>query len=317
MLLEQAAQISDPFQQAQVRRLQGLIRYTLGQAQGTASMLADAARALQPFDARLARATMLGALEAARVTGRFTAAGESDLDICRAARAMPLPPGSPPGVADLLLDGATALVLDGHAAAVPALGPAIAGLLADPSGSADALLRLGIGCWAAGAVGDDTSLHALATRLEQRAREEGALGALSNGLLFLAMSELLTGSLAAVRAHFAERAEIMATVGRPSDVGELVVLAWRGRETEARAAAAAVTRYAAEHGHGWMLAFADYARAVLELGLGNYRAALPGDLGNYRDDPFLGIVGLPDLIEAASRCGERERCRTGRRAPAA
>jgi len=137
------------------------------------------------------------------------------------------------------------------------------------------------------------------------AREEGALGALSNGLLFLAMSELLTGSLAAVRAHFAERAEIMATVGRPSDVGELVVLAWRGRETEARAAAAAVTRYATEHGHGWMLAFADYARAVLELGLGNYRAALPGDPGNYRDDPFLSIVGLPDLIEAASRCGER------------
>ncbi len=127
---------------------------------------------------------------------------------------------------------------------------------------------------------------------------------MSNGLLFLAMSELLTGSLTAVRAHFAERAEIMATVGRPSDVGELVVLAWRGRETEARAAAAAVTRYATEHGHGWMLAFADYARAVLELGLGNYRAALPSDPGNYRDNPFLGIVGLPDLIEAASRCGE-------------
>jgi DNA-binding CsgD family transcriptional regulator len=306
MLLEQAAQISDPFQQAQARRLQGLIRYALGQAQGTASILADAARALQPFDAHLARATMLEALEAARVTGRFTAAGESDLDICRAARAMPLPPGSPPGVADLLLDGATALVLDGHAAAVPVLGPAIAGLLADQSDSADALLWLGIGCWAAGAVGDDTSLHELATRLEQRAREEGALGALSNGLLFLAMSELLTGSLAAVRAHFAERAEIMATVGQPSDVGELVVLAWRGRETEARAAAAAVTRYATEHGHGWMLDFADYARTVLELGLGNYRAALPGDPGNYRDNPsFLGIVGLPDLIEAASRCGER------------
>ncbi len=320
LLLEQTAQISDPFQQAQVRRLQGLIRYALGQAQGTASILLDAARALQPFDAHLARATMLEALEAARVTGRFTATGESDLDICRAARAMPLPPGSPPGVADLLLDGTTALVLDGHAAAVPVLGPAIAGLLADQSDSADALLWLGIGCWAAGAVGDDTSLHELATRLEQRAREEGALGALSNGLLFLAMSELLTGSLAAVRAHFAERAEIMATVGRPSDVGELVVLAWRGRETEARAAAAAVTRYATEHGHGWMLAFADYARAVLELGLGNYRAALPSDPGNYREDPFLAIVGLPDLIEAASRCGERRGSRShgrvrGPRAP--
>jgi hypothetical protein len=305
LLLEQTAHISDPFQQARMRRLQGLIRYALGQAQGTASILVDAARALQPFDARLARATMLEALEAARVTGRFTAAGESDLDVCRAARAMPLPPGSQPGVADLLLDGATALILDGHAAAVPVLGRAIAGLLADQSDSADALLWLGIGCWAAGAVGDDTSLHELATRLQHRAREKGALGALSTGLLFLAMSELLDGSLAAVRAHFAERAEIMAAVGRPSDVGELVVLAWRGRETEARTAAAAVTRYATEHGHGWMLTYVDYALAVLELGLGNYRAALPSDPRNYRDNPFIGIVGFPDLIEAASRCGER------------
>src|SRR5712691_9166058 len=304
LLLEQTAQISDPFQQARMRRLQGLIRYALGQARGTPSILLGAARALEPFDARLARATMLEALEAARVTGRFTVTGESDLDVCRAARAMPLPPGSRPGVADLLLDGATALVLDGHAAAVPVLGRAIAGLLADQSDSADALLWLGIGCWAAGAVGDDTSLHELATRLEQRAREKGALGALSTGLVFLAMSELLDGSLAAVRARFAERAEIMAAVGRRSDVGELVVLAWQGRETEARTAAAAVTRYATEHGHGWMLGYVDYALAVLELGLGNYRAALPSDPGHYRDNPFIGIVGFPDLIEAASRSGE-------------
>ncbi len=305
LLLKQAAEISDPFQQARMRRLQGLIRHALGQAQGTASILVDAARALEPFDAHLARATMLEALEAARVTGRFTATGESALDVCRAARATPLPPGSQAGVADLLLDGATALGLDGHAAAVPVLGQAITGLLAEQSDSADALLWLGIGCWAAGAVGDDTSLHELATRLEHLARENGALAALSTGLLFLAMSELLDGSLDAVRARFAERAEIMAAVGRPSDVGELIVLAWRGRETEARTEAASVTRYATEHGHGWMLGYVDYALAVLELGLGNYQAALPSDLRNFRDNPFIGIVGFPDLIEAASRSGQR------------
>ncbi len=118
------------------------------------------------------------------------------------------------------------------------------------------------------------------------------------------MSELLDGSLTAVRAHFTERAEIMAAVGRPSDVGELVVLAWRGRETETRTAAAAVTLYATEHGHGWMLGYVDYALAVLELGLGNYQAALPSDPGHYRDNPFIGIVGFPDLIEAAYRSGE-------------
>jgi len=91
---------------------------------------------------------------------------------------------------------------------------------------------------------DDTSLHTSCHPAEHLARENGALAALSTGLLFLAMSELLDGSLDAVRARFAERAEIMAAAGRPSDVGELVVLAWRGRETEARTEAAAVTRYA-------------------------------------------------------------------------
>jgi hypothetical protein len=293
VLLEQTAQISDPFQRARMRRLPGLIRYALGQAQGTPSILMDAARALEPFDAHLARATMLEALEAARVTGQLTASGESDLDVCRAARAMPLPPGSQPRVADLLLDGATALVLDGHAAAVPVLGRAIDALLADPSDSADALLWLGIGCWTAGAVGDDTSLHELATGLEHRARDKGALGALSNGPLFLAMSELLTGSLAAVRAHFAERAEIMAAVGRPSDVGELVVLAWRGRETEARTAAAAVTCYATEHGHGWMLAFADYAVAVLELGSGQLPGSPPQRPGELPGQPVHRHRRLP------------------------
>ncbi len=306
LLLEHTPEVSDPFQHARMLRLQGLIRYALGEPQGTASILVEAARALQPADIRLARATMLEALEAARVIGRFAASGENLLDVCRVARGMPLPPGSQPDVADLLLDGATALVLDGHAAAVPVLGRAIAGLLDDQRDSADALLWLGIGCWAAGAVGDDTSLHELATRLEHRARQQGALGALSAGLLVLAMSELLGGSLPAARAHFTERAEIMAAIGRPADVGELVVLAWRGRETETRAAAAAVTRYATEHRHGWALAYVDYARAVLELGLGNYRAALPSDPGNYRDNPFLGIVGFPDLIEAAARCGERD-----------
>jgi len=52
-----------------------------------------------------------------------------------------------------------------------------------------------------------------------------------------------------------------------------------------------------------MLSYVDYALAVLELGLGNYRAALPSDLRNFRDNPFIGIVGFPDLIEAASRAG--------------
>jgi DNA-binding CsgD family transcriptional regulator len=103
-----------------------------------------------------------------------------------------------------------------------------------------------------------------------------------------------------------ESLKVLAMVGRRV-YAERIALVFGTRDAgrPRAAAAAAITRYATEHRHGWMLAFANYALAVLELGLGNYRAALPSDPGNYRDNPFIGIVGFPDLIEAASRCGER------------
>jgi len=44
---------------------------------------------------------------------------------------------------------------------------------------------------------------------------------------------------------------------------------------------------------------------VLELGLGNYQAALQCALAVFQDDdPHFGIHVLPDLVEAAARCGE-------------
>ena len=50
--------------------------------------------------------------------------------------------------------------------------------------------------------------------------------------------------------------------------------------------------------------WAQYCLVVLELGLGNYQAALHCVLGVQEDDaPFSAIV-LHDLVEAAARCGE-------------
>jgi DNA-binding CsgD family transcriptional regulator len=48
-----------------------------------------------------------------------------------------------------------------------------------------------------------------------------------------------------------------------------------------------------------------FCLAVLELGLGNYQAALLCALDVYEDDaPLFGTIVLPDLVEAAARCGE-------------
>ena len=299
--------IGHPYDRAQVRRLRGSIGYALGEAPGTASVLMDAARALDAFDRPLARATLLEALAAARVTGRFTAPGESERDVGRLARGMPLPRGVDPTVGDLFLDGYTTLFLEGHASAVPSLQRAISALrrLADPT-TTEALMWLAVGCWAAGAIGDDEALHTFGTRLVDVARAQGAAVWLSIGLMFLAMSELLAGSVDEARAHFGERAEIMLAIGRPADVGELVVSAWTGREEVARREAMALSDHGTASGHGWILSFVEYAVAVLELGSCSYEAAFRISTKDYTDNPFLSMVTFPNLIEAAVRCGRRE-----------
>jgi DNA-binding CsgD family transcriptional regulator len=50
---------------------------------------------------------------------------------------------------------------------------------------------------------------------------------------------------------------------------------------------------------------AQYSLAILELGLGQYEAALDRWLDIYREDPFFhGTLALPGLIEAAARSGD-------------
>ena len=54
-----------------------------------------------------------------------------------------------------------------------------------------------------------------------------------------------------------------------------------------------------------MLTFADHARAVLYNGLGRYEAALaPAQEAANRDELLVSVWSLPELVEAATRCGQ-------------
>ncbi len=91
-----------------------------------------------------------------------------------------------------------------------------------------------------------------------------------------------------------------------SGLDELMSLAWRGREVETRSAAEGLLRNRLGPGRAADLAAARYALTVLELGLGRYEVALTWALDVYRDDPpGLGTHVLPDLVEAATRSGDR------------
>jgi DNA-binding CsgD family transcriptional regulator len=216
---------------------------------------------------------------------------------------MPRPPQSAGSIGDLLLDADAALLLDSLGAAAPQLRHAVATLQELAMDSADLLTWTAIGCWAAGALGDDAALYELG-RLEQQARAHSAVPALSIALLFTGVSELFAGALGRARALFTERDAIEETRGDSCGVGEVLVLAWQGRVSETRARAPAVARAAVERGLGWKLVYLEYALAVLELGLAHYGEALAAAPHGYEENVILSAFGLPDLIEAAVRSGQ-------------
>ena len=274
-----------------------------------APVLLAAARELASADPRGARQALLEAVEAARYAG-WSASRAVLLEIAAAARATQTAGGSQVSATDLLLDGFAARAAAGYQASVPLLRLAIAMLSAGDLSAAEGLRLLGLGCVAAADLFDDQAEHALANRWVQLARDQGALTALPQALNYSAFAEVVAGRFDAARGCLAERLEISAATGNPgvagtASIAEVYELAWRGRETDARRVAAAATRDAASAGRGAQIIFAQYALAVLELGLGNYQGALQCALGLYEDDaPHLVNYVLPDLVEAAVRCGE-------------
>ena len=310
LLGEAAPLLAGPLARAQARRLDGTLRLALGQAGEAAPVLLEAARALAPGDPRGARQALLEALRAALYVG-WTASRAVVLEIAAAARALPAAGGSEASAADLLLDGFAARAADGYRASVPLLRRAIAMLGADELSPQEGLRWLTLGCAAAAELFDDEAQHSLAIRMVQLARGQGALTMLPVALVNQALrAEVMAGRFDAARACFTEGSEISAATGNPGVVGtaglaEVYELAWRGRETDTRRVAAAVTREAAGTGRGSHSMDAQYCLAVLELGLGNYQAALKCALDVYEDDnPDLGTHVLPDLVEAAVRCGQ-------------
>ena len=102
-------------------------------------------------------------------------------------------------------------------------------------------------------------------------------------------------------------------------VSEVFELASRGREADTRRVAAAVARETTDAGRGGQSIWVQFCLGVLELGLGDYQAALQSALGVFQDDaPFFGTLVLRDLVKAAGalradRAG-RGRARAARRA---
>ena len=312
LLAEAATGLHDPLSTAQATLLKGRIRFHRGQVADAASALVCAARRLRPLDPRAARDALLSALEAAVFAGWAPSAPLLH-EIARTARNLP-PTGDPPdSAANLLLQGCTARVTGGYAAAVPALRRTVQAFLADEVDPDVALQRLELAAVSAADLLDDASAERLTTHWIDRARESGALARLAGALAFRsAFVDGPGGRLAAARAAESEAHDLAEVTGNPGVVPPtgahtLLTLVLSGREAEARATAAAVAREAPGRGAAGEMAMAASFLGVLEISLGNYGSALECLDPAYTDDtPLVGTQALPDLVEAAVRAGRRD-----------
>ena len=294
------------FDQAMLQRLRGQIALDLRRGGAAVPLLLDAARQLELLDPGLARETYLEALRAASIAGRLGGGG-GVLEAAEAARRARSPEGVP-RAADLLLDGLAARFMDGYAASAPVLKQALSAVR-DQGRSGGRDVRWP---WIARRVApdlfDDDAWDELATRNVQIARDAGALAVLPLALNFLGNMRVFDGNLDATAALLDEADAIADATGTaPIVFARLILAGYRGDEAQASVLIEASESTAIARGEGVTLTFGELARAVLHNGLGHYQAALgPAESASARDELLVSVWSLPELVEAATRCGRTE-----------
>jgi DNA-binding CsgD family transcriptional regulator len=292
------------FQRARAELVRGQVAFASFRPDA-AGLLLKAARRLEPFDLELARETYLMAwASAAHVAG-----GGPLLEIGRAIRALPPPPGAPRPI-HLLLDGLALLTTDGRAAATPTLKRAATALVDIP---VEDVLRWGwVAPAASAAVWDFEGLLAISARQVQLVRDAGALAALQWHLSQLGLVRMWMGDFVGAAALVAEIDGVSdATGSYYAPYAALRLRALQGREPEASGTIASAIEQTAAEGQGMAAPWAHLAAAELYNGLGRYdeAASAARQAADSTFDPRNSLWALPELVEAAARAGNTELAR--------
>ena len=285
----------DELQHARVDLLRGQIAFVRAtDGNGPMFMLRAAQRLAEP-DPERSRECFLDALEMSLVVGRATGVMDMVLAAARAAAPAPRCPD--------VLDALIRLAADGHRAAVPLIRSVLDG--------DDAPLwtrRPGLAVMLAGELWDPHALRAISEWLMKTGRESGSPLLLRLGLAQMASCAVLSGELGQAMAAIAEEEAVGdATGGPPVTYHRLQLVAMRGRRQEALELFKTVTAAATVRGSGQLIANTQVTAAVLHNGLGDYPAALDAARqAAAQGDLFLAGFSLPELVEAAVRCGEHD-----------
>jgi DNA-binding CsgD family transcriptional regulator len=306
-LLDRAeAEPLEEVQSARADLLRGHVTFASGMGSDAPPLLLKAAQCLEPLDLTLARQAYLDAWLAAVFAGRL-AAQATLLEVCRAARRLPLP-GDRPGKPELVLDALTLLVTDGPGTAAPALRTAM-----DAFTGADVTAeeRLRLNTFAEGAaiaLWDLDAWRALVERQAATVRAVGALGQLPLVLVGLGATTTWTGDLTASAALVAESdTACQATGAHAPPFAALMLACLRGREAEAVSMVEATIAGATAGGQGLTVGYANWVAAILYNSLGRYEHALAAATQSSQDAAmYVSLWALPELIEAAVRSGNAD-----------
>ena len=153
---------------------------------------------------------------------------------------------------------------------------------------------------------DDETWHDLVTRSVELARERGALGVLPIALSNLAFVRIFEGELDAATPLLEEADAIAdATDADRITFGWLMLAAFRGDESALSEHVEADKAKAIVRGEGLLPTVGQHASALMHNGLGRYDAALTAaEAASQADAPMTTMWSLPELVEAASRCGK-------------
>lgn len=284
--------------------LRGEMMFTCKFGSDAAAALLELANAYTARDIRLARELYLEALSTVLFAGRLAGArGVLEVAVAGAAAPRPEEPARP---TDVMLDGLTAVVLDG-AGGVRLVRRAVdAFCRMDETRHHDGTRWLWLACHAAIIAWDHRAWQLLPARQVALAREAGDERALAVALQSHAAALVWTGDFATARRLIAEADSVAAaTATMMFPYAALPLAAWRGDQAEARRLMRAGRHYAVARGEGMGLASIELATAVLCNGLGRYEDAFAAAReGSEHPQELWANFLLPELIEAATRCGQ-------------
>jgi DNA-binding CsgD family transcriptional regulator len=310
-LLDRASPVvSDPWLRADLEHLRGVIGWRCGSLPDACVTLLAGAAEIAPLDSGKALEMLADAGVAGWDAGDYAQLAE----VGRAAAALPRSEDEQHALLGDVLVGTVSVSLGETSRDVPHVLQAIARM-----GGFDDQRLLVWGAIGAEVAGEAALEAALLGRSAALARASGAVDRLTVALESFAVQGFLRGQFA-VGAEATEGLRLAREAGLPNAASlHLASLAWlgavKGRDDECRAHAATVVEAARSNGHGIANSIAEWAVALLDLGIGRPEETVArlGSLGTAPPGlghPFYVLSSAPDLVEACVRTGRHEAARS-------